>query len=203
MSRSGAIGTVLALALAAAAPAFAQAPRISAFTPNSGPPGTLVKIVGEGLGGITAVHFHGVEARVVYPISDEHLKAVVPEGATTGPIGVVNGEGLRAFTIQSFEVTRPLVLGPPLALAIPRPSPAAGSVTLGFGLPTADHVRLAIYDLRGRLVRRLVDEPLAPGAYERAWDARDDPGRRMPPGVYFARLEVGLQARLQRVVLLR
>ena len=52
-------------------------------------------------------------------------------------------------------------------------------------------VEVLIHDLRGRLVRRLVEQRgLSTGAYGMAWDGRDDDGVTVPPGVYVARLRV-------------
>jgi hypothetical protein len=53
------------------------------------------------------------------------------------------------------------------------------------------HVTLVIYDVRGRRVRLLLDEPEAPGAAGAAWDGADDAGRTAPPGLYL----VGLDAK--------
>ena len=52
------------------------------------------------------------------------------------------------------------------------------------------HVRLRIYDLRGQLVRTLIDRRLGRGAHERTWDARDNRGLRVSSGAYFCRIEV-------------
>ena len=52
-------------------------------------------------------------------------------------------------------------------------------------------VEVLIYDLQGRLVRRLVEQrALSTGSYGIAWDGRDGQGAVAPPGVYLARLRV-------------
>ena len=52
-------------------------------------------------------------------------------------------------------------------------------------------VEVLIYDLQGRLVRRLVEQrALSTGSYGIAWDGRDGQGVAAPPGVYLARLRV-------------
>ena len=45
-------------------------------------------------------------------------------------------------------------------------------------------------DLRGRLVRPLIDEYHATGSFAPEWDKRDGAGLEVPSGVYFARLIV-------------
>ena len=52
-------------------------------------------------------------------------------------------------------------------------------------------VEVFLYDLQGRLVRRLVEQrALSTGSYGIAWDGRDEQGAVAPPGIYLARLRV-------------
>ena len=52
-------------------------------------------------------------------------------------------------------------------------------------------VEVHIYDLQGRLIRRLVEQrALSTGSYGIAWDGRDGQGDVAPPGIYLARLRV-------------
>ena len=52
-------------------------------------------------------------------------------------------------------------------------------------------VEVHIYDLQGRLVRRLVEQrALSTGSYGIAWDGRDEQGVVARPGIYLARLRV-------------
>ena len=71
---------------------FFIAPQISGFTPSSGAAATSVKISGTSLTGATAVRFNGVNA-VFTDVSPQEITAVVPAGATTGPITVVTPAG--------------------------------------------------------------------------------------------------------------
>ncbi|MFQ5906801.1 MAG: FlgD immunoglobulin-like domain containing protein [bacterium] len=52
-------------------------------------------------------------------------------------------------------------------------------------------VNLSVYDVSGRLVRRLIDEERLPGYYRTVWDATDESGNAVPAGSYFCRLSVG------------
>jgi flagellar hook assembly protein FlgD len=63
-------------------------------------------------------------------------------------------------------------------------------------------VRLAVYDVRGRLVRTLHDGPAAAGEHVYTWDGADEGGLRLAPGVYFTRLGTGSEAFSRKVVLL-
>jgi len=61
-------------------------------------------------------------------------------------------------------------------------------VMLGFSLAAGGEVDLTVYSVDGRRVRTLVRGIREPGEYETVWDGRDDGGRAVRAGVYFARL---------------
>lgn len=63
-------------------------------------------------------------------------------------------------------------------------------VSIDFALATESVVRLTVEDYVGEPVRLLLDSQLSAGSHSVFWDARDDGGRPVPPGVYRARLEV-------------
>jgi len=83
------------------------------------------------------------------------------------------------------------------------PNPFNPQTTIKYVLPEAGSVRLRLYDVQGRLVRTLVDGTRAAGANEVRWDGRDNTGRSMASGTYFARLEQGSQHSVKSLVLVR
>lgn len=66
------------------------------------------------------------------------------------------------------------------------PNPFNPSTQIRFALPEYGHVRLAIYDLTGREVARLVDGPMQSGTHTVTWSAG-----ALPSGTYFYRIDVG------------
>ena len=61
--------------------------------------------------------------------------------------------------------------------------------------PREGAVALRIYDVNGRVQRMLESGTRPAGAHRVAWDGRDDAGRALPSGSYFARLDfAGLHA---------
>jgi len=84
-----------------------------------------------------------------------------------------------------------------------KPNPFRSEVVLSFGLPVAGPVRLEVFDVTGRSVRRLADTHFGPGAYRLAWDGRDERGLQAAPGLYWLRLEREGQGQVLGVVLLR
>ncbi len=56
--------------------------------------------------------------------------------------------------------------------------------------PAASKVRLSIHDADGRLVRTIEGVSSSSGAGAIVWDGLGPTGRRVPPGVYWCRLDV-------------
>ena len=84
------------------------------------------------------------------------------------------------------------------------PNPFRHSTTLSFSLSQPDAVRLAVYDVAGRLVRRLHDgRSLPAGSHEAIWDGIDEAGRLSAPGIYYYRLESTHGSVSRRMLLLR
>ena len=87
--------------------------------------------------------------------------------------------------------------------AVPNPLSSQGT-RLEFSLAEPADVRLSIHDLAGREVARPISGPLQAGLHVLHWSGSDDGGRRLPPGVYFARLApVGKHATTRRLILLK
>jgi hypothetical protein len=105
--------------------------------------------------------------------------------ATGGP----SGPAPRAMSIQGA----------------PNPfSPSRMATVIRYTVSEDAPVRLAVFDVEGRLVRRLANgERQVVGTYSVAWDGRDDDGRRLAPGVYFARLEQPGASESARLIMLR
>lgn len=70
-----------------------------------------------------------------------------------------------------------------------RPNPFNPQTTITYAVPREGRVTLKVVDLRGRLVRTLVDEVQTAGRRGVVWTGDDDAGRRLGSGVYLAVLE--------------
>jgi hypothetical protein len=70
------------------------------------------------------------------------------------------------------------------------PNPMAVATRLSFRMPQPAPVRLFLFDVHGRLVKRLAEGPFEKGTFSLEWDGRNEEGMRIHPGVYFALLSV-------------
>lgn len=86
----------------------------------------------------------------------------------------------------------------------PYPNPFNPQTTIAFELPSQTAVRLAVYDVSGRLVDVIIDgEIVSQGRNEVVWRGRDMAGRVVSAGVYFYRLEAGSYSKTKRMVLIK
>jgi hypothetical protein len=83
------------------------------------------------------------------------------------------------------------------------PNPANPTTTIIYELAASVPVRLSIFDLLGRQVRRLAEGVQSAGQHAAAWDGLDQQGRRASSGVYLYRLETPAGARTRKLALVR
>jgi hypothetical protein len=90
-----------------------------------------------------------------------------------------------------------------IALKQNYPNPFNPTTTIGFSLPKEQHVRLAVYDMTGQLVKTLLDEGVRAGNKEITWDGTSATGAKVASGMYLYRLETEGSALTQKMVLLK
>ena len=79
--------------------------------------------------------------------------------------------------------------GPGMAASL-SPNPLTNEGWLTFTTTRPGRVRVSLFDLHGRLIRRVMDErTIASGYHDVRIDAWSDRGARLPSGVYFYRVE--------------
>jgi hypothetical protein len=85
------------------------------------------------------------------------------------------------------------------------PNPFNPSTTIQYDIAATSGtvpVEINIYNIRGRLVRKLVDQEKEPGRYQVQWDGHDEQGRAVSSGVYLYRLETGNFISTRKMVML-
>ncbi|MFQ5648303.1 MAG: tandem-95 repeat protein [bacterium] len=81
------------------------------------------------------------------------------------------------------------------------PNPFNPETNILYALPQDAKVKLEIYNVRGQLVRTLVNEVQTAGFKRIRWQGNDSSGILVGSGVYFMRLEVGSQKFSRRIIL--
>ncbi len=167
----------------------------------------------------------GVARAMLFASSNATATAGAP--ARTGPIRLevalepaTDGAGSASVTIEeaaaaswsatsaptltttaTVEVDAPGIAAPAVFPA--KPNPFVSETEIAYVLPSATRASLRVYDVRGRLVRVLVDEASPAGIHRARWDGRDASGRAAAAGIYFVKLSAAGVERAQRLLRLR
>lgn len=124
-------------------------------------------------------------------------KANLGELAKSGAYRLVVTQGLSP--VPDDTPAAPLVS----ALVDIRPNPFNPRTRITFDLAAPARARLSVYDLRGALVRRLVEAELPAGRHSAVWDGCDAGGQGAASGVYMAVFETEGARQTRRMVLVR
>ena len=112
--------------------------------------------------------------------------------------------GSDLWLASAETAVEPRTLSIALSRLLPNlPNPFNPRTLLRWEIARSGHTRISIHDSRGRWVREVVDEPLAPGRYQWAWDGDDAQGRAVASGVYHVRMQHQGRRSARAITLLR
>jgi parallel beta-helix repeat protein len=83
------------------------------------------------------------------------------------------------------------------------PNPCRSFTTIDYSVIAPTHISLSIYDVCGKIVRRLVNKTMPAGQHEVIWDGCDNQGYKVSSGVYFYQLGAGDYVETRRLIFIR
>ncbi len=94
---------------------------------------------------------------------------------------------------------------PPAATALlgNRPNPFKPSTEIGFALKEAAPVRIDIFNLKGQLVRGLLNATVSAGDHALVWDGLDNSGNQSGSGLYYYRMQSGSFTETRKMLMLK
>jgi len=125
---------------------------------------------------------------------------------TTGdpnPFGLVGLEIVPGIGSVATGIGAPALVAASVLTMNALPNPSSRGTALYYELPAAGPVKLQIFDVSGRRVRTIVDATQTAGGHHVDWDALNERGRRVPTGIYFARLDLGTVTASRKLTLIR
>ena len=99
---------------------------------------------------------------------------------------------------EEDEQTVPAHQPQTIQLYSPSPNPFNPVTTINFTISRPGQIQLSVYDIRGRLVGKLMEGYYPAGTYETDFKAE-----LLPSGIYFARLQQGNQFKVEKLQLLK
>jgi parallel beta-helix repeat protein len=83
------------------------------------------------------------------------------------------------------------------------PNPFMDRTRIEYSLPVVSNVNIAVYNLFGARVKSLLNKRQNAGRYTITWSGRDDRDNKLPGGLYFLRLEAGVDNETRKLLLVR
>lgn len=145
-------------------------------------------------------------SRVISISWDLPSVATAPEASPGDGVPMSMQGRLLKHLLAAFDVTGlPVgVSDVPTSLQVSAyPNPFNPRTSIHLDLPGGGMVQARIYDIRGMLVRTLLEGRLEAGPRELVWRGVDDRGRALASGVYFYEVKIGNQSRLGKLTLVR
>lgn len=105
---------------------------------------------------------------------------------------------VHCFALEMGSPNQDDSIPPPTLNLSAYPNPFRGNCSIEINSPKAGPARLSVYNLRGQLIKTLLQADLHPGQHSLEWDASD-----CAAGLYFIRLETGSQSLTSKVLQLK
>ncbi len=126
------------------------------------------------------------------------LRSTTPSGLMKR---VVRLCGIPEYNVDTGELETP---GVKTMLRSSYPNPFNPTTTIEYSLARKGKVTIAVYDIAGRLVKRLlVDELVEAGDHEVYWDGKNENGVTVASGVYFCSMRTAGEVSGIKLILLR
>lgn len=90
-----------------------------------------------------------------------------------------------------------------LQVLAPSPNPFNARVCIALEIKASQNVEVKIFDLRGRLVRRLINEVIDPGKARIFWDGCGDNGAALASGLYFAQVRTAYKTIHNKMMMIK
>jgi hypothetical protein len=83
------------------------------------------------------------------------------------------------------------------------PNPFNPETEINFSLSSEGNVQLAVYNVKGQIIRSLMNTVIPGGNHKVIWDGTDDSGKNVSSGLYFYSLQVGSYKSTKKMMLLK
>ncbi|MCD4650380.1 MAG: T9SS type A sorting domain-containing protein [Candidatus Cloacimonetes bacterium] len=83
------------------------------------------------------------------------------------------------------------------------PNPFNPTTKISFNLPLDSDVELAVYNVKGQLVKTIASDYLAAGTHTFTWNGKNNAGKQAASGVYFSRLKAGESVKTNKMLMLK
>lgn len=139
------------------------------------------------------------KANYTYPANAKlRFRCDASDNADDVYIDEIVWRGMTASEAVQFKSENVVSSAPQIHLKQNYPNPFNPRTTIEFALPTAQHVRLSVFDLRGRQIDVLADKLYPAGEHRVDWAPQG-----VASGIYFYKLETGSLVQSKQMMLIK
>ncbi|MEA1987179.1 MAG: T9SS type A sorting domain-containing protein, partial [Candidatus Marinimicrobia bacterium] len=153
-----------------------------------------IKIVGSAMGTDNAIHNNGEIATIYFDISGNHEMIDI------------NFDEINTRSIENNEIKKEadidLVPGV-YFLSQNYPNPFNSSTQIKFAVREEGTVRINIYNIKGQLIKKLVNKEYRPNIYSVEWNAVNEFGKQVATGLYIYRIQINDYMKSKKMILLK
>ncbi len=116
--------------------------------------------------------------------------------------GTIGLFGPITVNVTNGDDTPPII---PLVTSLRNtyPNPFNPTLRIAYDIATPSDVRIEIYNIKGQLVKTLINEQKQPGAFSALWQGQDENGRNVSTGTYYVRMTAGNYQNTRKVVMIK
>ena len=105
--------------------------------------------------------------------------------------------------VNNYPVSNADLVQVPVSALTVYPNPFNPTTTIAFYTPRSMELSVTLYNIKGQKVRNLHSGQMGMGNHQLVWDGKDDGGRGVSSGIYFARVNAGKYVQNVKMVLMK
>jgi hypothetical protein len=132
-------------------------------------------------------------------VLDTELKHMIARNIDNAEIEIINNPDTEPTGNEDLVIVIPAAN----FLGNNYPNPFNPSTTFQFGLKQAQNVKITIYNVRGQVVKTLVNGMTPAGIHNIVWNGKDNNNRAIASGMYFYKMETNDYSKVKKTILLK
>jgi VCBS repeat-containing protein len=153
----------------------------------------------DAVNGVVTIAMAGIE-----DASNGDLFTLIVSAANTDALGTISGEArLNAAASSALGAVDVIEIPDSYTLSQNYPNPFNPTTSIQYQLPEATGVKIAVFDMQGRLVRTIVNQEQKAGTYTVQWDGRSESGVQAASGMYIYQIRTESFVSTKRMMLVK
>ena len=115
-----------------------------------------------------------------------------------------SGIDIGCFESPGYTGNEEYVLPVSQALTLSNyPNPFNPETTISFNNPQSGKVNLSIFNIKGQLVKTLLDDETSAGPHSLVWNGKDERGKNVASGIYFTKIKTDKSVQTKKMLLIK